>query len=64
MIDNIDGLIFNKDLIWQCDNAGDEVGYDNVDIVGLYNLINTTIYLYIDMDTHEVLESWDENELE
>jgi hypothetical protein len=49
-------------LGWQSDWNGYEVGYDNVNVVGFYQLIDTNVYLYIDMDTNRVLEYWEEKE--
>jgi hypothetical protein len=51
-------LILNKDLIWSSDWCGEEVGYDHIEIVGLYLTRETEIQLYIDMDTLEILEAW------
>ena len=51
-------LELNKDLLWESDWNGDEVGYDDVSIVGLYRLVHTNIHFYIDMETGKVLEAW------
>ncbi len=51
-------LEFNDDLLWQSDWDGCEIGYDRVSIVGLYNLKDTDIYFYIDMETNKILEGW------
>jgi len=51
-------LEFNKDLLWSSDWNGDEVGYDNVGIVGLYRLRDTDIYFYIDMEENKILEGF------
>lgn len=55
---------FMFDLHWQSDWAGDEVGYDSINIVGLYSLttIMNTVYFYIDMETGTVLEAWTDGE--
>lgn len=50
-------LQYNEDLIWQSDWNGNEVGYDEVDIVGLYRFKNgDEIYVYIDMESNQILE--------
>jgi hypothetical protein len=49
-------------LGWQSDWNGYEVGYDDVNVVGLYQMLFTNVYLYIDMDTNTVLEYWEEQE--
>lgn len=49
-------------VIWQSDWAGDEVGYDDTLIVGLYHLIESDIYVYIDAETGYILESWSMDE--
>lgn len=57
-------LEYNKDLLWQSDWNGYEVGYDNVPVVGLYQLRNSEVYFYIDMQTNKILEAWGESEFE
>lgn len=59
-------LELNKDLIWQSDWAGDEVGHDEVLIVGLYMLAACpAISFYIDMEQMHILQVFfDVEELE
>lgn len=52
-------------LGWSSDWNGYEVGYDNVDVVGLYTKRieddqdnEKVINFYIDMDTNRVLDMW------
>lgn len=48
-------------LGWQSDWNGDEVGYDDIEVVGLYSLSLTdgrTVYMYIDTENGTVLEAW------
>jgi hypothetical protein len=45
---------------WHSDWMGYEVGYDNINVVGLYQLSDTDVHFYIDMDTNTVLEYWSE----
>ncbi|MGW7919191.1 hypothetical protein ACWEXK_12275 [Staphylococcus xylosus] len=45
---------YNK-LKWLDDQSGEVFGYENVNIVGLYQIPNLAIYLYIDTETHTVL---------
>lgn len=58
MIGEETDLILNVDLIWQSDWSGDEVGFDDVLVVGLYGLRDEEVYLYIDMETMIVLDAW------
>jgi hypothetical protein len=51
-------LKFNEDLLWQSDWDGYEVGFEDVLIVGLYQLANTEIYIYIDMENMKILDMW------
>jgi hypothetical protein len=55
-------LQFNKDLLWESDWNGYEVGFPDVQVVGLYNLRNTDVYFYIDMDNYTILEAWEMRE--
>ena len=52
-------------LIWESDWNGDEVGYDDVLIVGLWTLPLTDgrlVHMNIDYETNTVLDSWINNE--
>ena len=49
-----------KELHWLSDWEGDEVGYDERGVIGLYSY--GKINMYIDMETYEVLEIWLEEE--
>jgi hypothetical protein len=51
-------LEYNKDLLWQSDWNGFEIGYEEVAVVGLYQLVNTELYFYIDMENQKILEAW------
>lgn len=54
-----------KDLVWQSDWAGEEVGFDNVDVAGLYmqeREDGSIYYFYIDTADMRVLEFWKEEE--
>lgn len=51
-------LEYNKDLFWESDWNGYEVGFDNVEVVGLYRLKNSNVHFYIDMMTDKILEAW------
>jgi hypothetical protein len=44
------------ELAWNSDWNGDEVGFPEVDVVGLYSIGN--VHFYINMETLEVLEIW------
>lgn len=54
----------NWELYWQSDWNGHEVGYPDSEIVGLYQVSDTQLYMYIDMETTEVLEYWNGDEPE
>ncbi|WP_180232332.1 hypothetical protein [Priestia megaterium] len=47
---------------WLSDWNGYEVGHRDSSVVGLYQLNNTNIYMYIDMETSKVLEYWNETD--
>lgn len=58
-------LVLNKDLLWESDWDGEDVGHDNFNVVGLYRLAGTETYFYINMETNkiiEILENEDEGE--
>lgn len=57
-------LKLNEDLLWESDWNGDEVGYDEVSVVGLYREKDKERYFYIDMETMEILEVWENYENE
>ena len=44
-----------ENLIWQSDFNGDEVGYDDVDVVGFYMDFQKNILHEINMETMEIL---------
>ncbi|EJG1247466.1 hypothetical protein ACEVOE_000383 [Staphylococcus pseudintermedius] len=50
---------FNK-LRWHSDWNGDEVGYDDVDVVGYYSYHD--LNLCIDVNTLNILEAWFDEE--
>ena len=54
------------DLGWSSDWIGDEVGFPESEVVGLYSQAREDgIYsFYLDMETEEVLDFWKEEELE
>ena len=48
-------------LGWQSDWNGYEVGYQHIDIVGLYSLTledDQVVYMYINTGTGTILEAW------
>lgn len=56
-------LELNKDLIWQSDWAGDEVGHDDILVVGLYMLAaEPRISFYIDMESGSILQVFVDDE--
>jgi hypothetical protein len=52
-------LEYNKDLLWSSDWNGYEVGYDDIDVVGLYRLVGTDVYFYIDVENNKILKVLD-----
>jgi len=54
-----------EDLIWQSDWNGDEVGFDDVEVVGLYSHERSDgkVYsYYIDMEKMIILDFWIEED--
>ena len=53
-----------NNLVWSSDWNGDEVGYPELGVVGLYSQDRDDgcYCFYIDMDTNKVLEFWKEEE--
>lgn len=45
-----------KDLHWHGDFRGDEVGFDDLDVVGLYGSPSLNVNFYINTENGEVLE--------
>ena len=45
---------------WWSDWNGDEVGFDNVNVVGLYSVPDSTISYYVDIENGYVLDAWAE----
>ena len=52
-------------LAWSSDWNGDEVGYPESEIVGLYSQEREdgSYSFYLDMDTNKVLDFWKDEEL-
>lgn len=53
-----------SDLAWSSDWDGDEVGYPESDVVGMYSheRDDGCYYFYIDTDTNKVLDFWKEED--
>lgn len=51
-----------EDLLWSSDWMGEEVGFEDVNIVGLYSVKDSDIDLYIDMETMKILQIFCNNE--
>ena len=45
---------------WWSDWNGDEVGFDNVNVVGLYFIPDSPISYYVDTENGYVLDAWAE----
>lgn len=52
------------ELHWQSDWNGYEVGFPDVDVVGLYSVPDSDISLYVNVESSEILELWNESEVE
>lgn len=50
------GSISVTDLVLHCEETGEEVGYPDVKLVGLYSNQNVTYYYYIDLSNFVVLD--------
>ena len=48
------------DLVWSSDWNGDEVGYPESEVVGLYSQErgDGSYSFYLDMETHKMLDFW------
>lgn len=65
MIYSIGDTVDCTKLGWQSDWDGEDVGFDNVSVVGLYSDPNSEGVMYhIDMDTNKILEILIEGEEE
>ena len=53
-----------NNLVWSSDWNGDEIGYPELGVVGLYSQDRDygCYCFYIDMDTNKVLDFWKEEE--
>jgi hypothetical protein len=50
-------------LHWSSDWNGDEVGFDDVLVVGLYSFADAPhIYIYLDTENGTILDMWEEEE--
>ena len=47
-----------NNLQWLSDWNGYEVGYDDVNVVGLWRIKDTEFYVYIDYEDDSILECW------
>jgi hypothetical protein len=56
-------LRYNKELMWQSDWNGFEVGFDEIEVVGLYQLKDTELYFYIDYVKSKIVDAWIGEEL-
>ena len=52
-----------KNAVWNSDWNGDELGYDDVAVIGYYT-VDEDLGLYINTETGEILEAFDESECE
>ena len=52
---------YTKDR-WSSDWIGYEVGFDDVNVVGLYSIPDSPIYYYVDIENGYVLDAWAEED--
>lgn len=53
----MNAIINFKDLTWSSDFNGNELGYDEIPVVGLYTWkTDFSVSFYINMETNEILE--------
>lgn len=55
---NILELEFHNDLLWLSDWNGYEVGHFDVAVVGLYQIADTNLYVYIDYEKNKILDGF------
>ena len=65
--DQVFGMLVSielTNLVWSSDWNGDEVGYPESEVVGLYSQERDdgSYSFYIDMETYKVLDFWKEDE--
>lgn len=53
-------LEYYKDLIWVSSWSGYEVGHNTVEIVQMFMLKDTNLYLYVDQENNKILEYWED----
>lgn len=46
-------------LIWESDFNGYELGYEDMDVIGLYRLESTSLYVYINYENNKILKYWE-----
>jgi len=51
-----------SELIWQNDFSGEDMGYDEIDVVGIYMHKEMNIMFDIDMNTMKILSIWEFSE--
>lgn len=54
-------------MLWSSDWNGEEVGYPESSIIGLYTVENEegkTLYLYVDIENNKILDFWIDDEEE
>ena len=47
-----------EDFYWSSDWNGDEAGYPEVNVVGLYTHKETGVDVYVDVENMHILEAW------
>ena len=50
------------DLQWESNWNGYEVGHPERQVIGLYRRAETNVYLYVDGETNEIVEIWEDEE--
>lgn len=54
--------IGHQDLLWQSDWNGEEVDHPDVQVVGMYRWRDTGVYVYLNTETLEIIDIWEEKE--
>lgn len=56
-------LVLNKDLLWENDWDGSDVGYADIPTIGCYRFKDSEVYCYINMETMKIVEIWGNTDL-
>ena len=54
--------IDHTDLRWESNWIGYEVGHPDYEMLGLYRWRDSHVYLYLDAETNEIVNIWEDTE--